>query len=203
MTHIKFTPWTGAQYESGLHGNKILILGESPYRPEDVENDINDSSLTSHRIQTQIDGDCSYKFWTNIAIALLNRKPTLADKKAFWHSVAYYNYVQESVGNGPRIPPSKDAWKRGEEAFLEVLSELKPSLVIVLGYRLWARLPALGRLAGAMIDSAPVPDTWIYPYPGGSCLAFNIRHPSSGFSGWNWHPHIMKACRQAHSRATV
>lgn len=43
-----------------------------------------------------------------------------------------------------------------------------------------------------------MPQTWRYRLPkGGTCLAYGIRHPSSGFTGSKWQPHILEAIHRA------
>lgn len=193
MTSIFFQPWRGDCYGNGFLGKRALVLGESHY-DWDKEEPIDKMPLLTQRcIQEQIDGLWSKPFWTNIAATFLGHLPELSEKKAFWNSVAFYNYVQSSAGYGPRKRPTPQQWQDAWVPFTEVLGELKPEVVIVLGYRLWENLPSHGS-AGPRIEKAPrQKDTWRYAYAGGSCLAYGIRHPSAGFSSSLWHPHVLSA----------
>jgi len=199
VSSIRFLPWKGGRYESSpLFGRKVLVLGESHYQ-WDKEKPIDEwDNLTIECIREQISGEATFAFWTNIAVAFLNRRPTLAEKESFWHSVAFYNYIQFSVGLGPRVPPTREMWRDSEPGFVQVLNNLKPDVIVVLGYALWKNLPELGGKVGPIIAGADQPDTWRYPYEGRSALAYAILHPSSGgFSGYYWHPYVMRAIELA------
>lgn len=188
LNHAYFSPWVGANYS--LQTSRVMILGESTFRSDARPN------YTIDCIQEIIADQGRYRFWTNIAIALLGRKPSRDETRNLWHSVAFHNYVQESVGDGPRIAPTDEMWKRDANllAFREIVAVLKPKCVIVLGKRLWRRLPPTGSTGGPTIVGAPQPDTRIYSLDDGHrFLAYGIAHPSSGFSGWLWHPFVVKA----------
>lgn len=201
MKHVKFLPWVGKNYGRGFNGLRTLVLGESHYESANNPDISNSRSETVSCIEEQVSGDWTYAFWTKTASALLGRKPTLDDKKQFWHSVAYYNYVQESAGSGPRIMPAQKSWHMSELPFKEVLQELKPDFIVALGYRLWDMLPDLNGHEGPRIESAPQPRTWIYPHTNGCAFLFNIKHPSSGFSPTHWHDLILIA--QENARAML
>lgn len=208
MTKIVFEPWCGCRYTDAPFGKRVLILGESHYDP-DAETPIDQMPTSQKRlftqrcIQDQIEGAQRKRFWTNIAATFLNHLPTLADKKVFWHSVAFYNYVQSSAGLRPRMRPTKEQWRAAQAPFVEVLERWKPEVIIVLGFQTWDRLPEqlpdlnlYGRDAKQRIDDSRERDidTWRYNYSDGSCLAYRIRHPSSGaFSSEEWSPRVRRA----------
>lgn len=191
MSAVFFKPWLGQNYSERISDKRVLILGESHYEwstSGDLQPD-----LTQICIKEQLDGSWTKAFWTNIVIAFTGNTPRLEDKKRFWHSVAFYNYVQESVGFGPRVRPSAEMWKRSEAPFVKVLENLKPDAMIVLGYKLWDNLPPLNGEQGPLVPKAPPKhnDTWWFSTASSSrCLAFAIRHPSAGFNGRDWYPRI-------------
>lgn len=198
MTKPYFKPWIGDNYWSGRRfGKRVLVLGESHYGWDLPPN------WTIQCIKEQISGEGTYKFWTDIAIAFLNEHPSVEDKKAFWHSVAFYNYIQESVGDGPGIRPTEEMWENAREPFNEVLSKLCPQFIAVLGHELWDALPADGsegpRARGARGHNEPL---WRYPHPEGEAWAFRLMHPSArkGFSAWEWHDPLMQALERAPGR---
>lgn len=198
MKNVRFLPWVGKNYQAGLNGLRTLVLGESHYHGG-VNPEINSRpNFTIECIQEQVDGEFTFAFWTKIATTMIGRKPTLEDKQQFWNSVAFYNYVQDSVGSGPRIAPQSESWEKSEVPFEEVLENLKPHFIVALGYRMWDRLPNLNGRDGPKIESAPPSSgTWIYPHSGGCAMLFNIQHPSSGFSCLAWHKHILAAQEKA------
>ena len=201
MSAVFFNPWKGDHYASSpVFGKKILVLGESHYQ-WDNNKPLVPESTRDFIIKGEIEGRWRKQFWTNIAVAFLNKRPTPEEKKDFWHSVSFYNYIQEIVGSGPRVRPSEKMWKTSEPGFIEVLDLLTPNALIVLGYELWKNLPCLNRKPGPTICGAKQPKTWYYPLTGGgSCLAYGIRHPSAGFSGKYWHPYVKQVIALAQPR---
>lgn len=199
MSAIKFRPWRGARYAEGFLGRRVLILGESHYH--DLGDRIDDNpDITRQVVELQFDGSgTTYSFFTHIAKTFVGPDLYLdaAAKAAFWNQVAFYNYVQQSVGVGARVRPTDALWASGEAPFFEVLDELKPEVIVALGYELWNNLPNTGRTGPQLADQVR-PRTWIYPHAGGSSLAYGVIHPSSGgYSSTEWHPRIMEVLRLA------
>jgi hypothetical protein len=174
IPEVKFFPWVGDNYKAGYRNKRLLILGESMYeRPEyTMENDL--SSLL-------IKGDKKFRFYNKIYHSISDG--IMEDFKAFWNSVAFYNYIQEIVGTGPRQRPSPEMWKNSEGTFRLVLGVLKPDCVLVLGRALWWNLYDLKLIVD---DSAKKGSSYLLPDSariGAAC----IRHPSSwGFKPAAW-----------------
>ena len=61
---------------------------------------------------------------------------TKDEKAEFWNKVAFYNYIQEVVGEEPRDRPTDAMWERAEQPFLQVVKSLSPDIVVVLGAHL-------------------------------------------------------------------
>ena len=206
MKHIHFKPWVGANYQDGgRFGKRILVLGESHYQwdkniPLDRE-----PNLTRDCVISQISDPGKYEkeslaFWTKIVIAFLNRSPSDEDKHEFWHSVAFFNTIQESVGFGARVRPTDLMWKNGCLAFGEVVSKYCPEFIAVLGYEHWSNLPEFESGTGPTITGGDgnKEQTGYYDHRRGRALAFRLMHPSSGrFSSWNWHSPLMRALRSS------
>lgn len=197
MKNVKFLPWVGQNYASGFNSQRTLILGESHYQ-WDCEQNINDwRTITQVLVQEQCDGAYTKAFWTKIAISFLGHRPTLLEKREFWSSVAFYNFVQESAGDGPRIAPAKDSWASSEDAFTQVLQALEPKFVLILGDRLSGNLSRFLKRRGKDIEGAERVATFRIPIgQDSSCLAYPIKHPSTGFDGRTWAPHITTAMKQ-------
>lgn len=200
MKNVKFLPWVGRNYQAGFMGFRTMILGESHYESKNNPDISKSFNETIESVEEQASGDWSKAFWTKTAAAMIGKKPNKDSKRGFWDSVAFYNYVQEPAGGGPRICPANQSWEISATPFQEVLDEIKPEFIIALGYRLWGRLPDLKGQAGPEISRAPQPKTWIYPHTGGSAYVFNIQHPSSGFSPMFWHELICLAREKIKSR---
>jgi len=194
MSHILFNPWVGDRYHCAPLGKKVLILGESIYRWKSKSDIDTDKDVVINIITEQIDGYYKTKaFWTKIAMMFLNKKPTLEEKQKFWHSVAFHEYVQRTIGDKARMRPDEDQWTSGAVAFQEVLDSLQPEILVILGYSLWDHTPAA--VAGPTLSYSKDAGTVIYKHIGGSCLAINVKHPSSGFNGRMWHPLIAEAMK--------
>lgn len=188
--NVYFRPWVGKNYHSGgIFGTRVLALGESHY--EWKPNALNENT-TLDLIQEQANGEDPYPFWTKIAIAFLNRKPSKSDKYEFWHSVMFYNYIQCSVGNGPRIRPKREMWDKSENAFREILLVHQPRCIIVLGERLWNNLPDFGKQGPDVTVDGARRETYLYPTDKEKfALASPTKHPSSpGYSAWEWYPWV-------------
>ena len=218
---VYFRPWVGENYESGgMFSKRILVLGESHYQLDEkipLEKDLTIRCVEQQAMeQISDEGKSPLKpqkklpFWTKIAIAFLNPPsdavPSLSEKRKFWQSVIFYNFIQESVGlkepNEPSPRPTKEMAKRSIPAFEEVLREHCPQFIAVFGCELWWKMLETWDEKGPVI--ADIPDnqsgeTELYAHPKGKALAFRLRHPSApqGFNGREWHPSLMKALSHA------
>lgn len=171
-----FDPWIGSKYRSeGLHGVRVLVLGESHYGEAGKER----SNFTTDVVRELGQTD-RHRFFTNIQKVLLGMGPGWVsdeERANFWEHVAFYNYVQQFVGDTARVRPSNDLWDQGAAPFLMTLEELKPQVLVVLGVALEARLPSLPE----------------------SLTVCRLPHPSSfGFSVAEWRPAV-QAALAAHS----
>ncbi len=204
MSNIYFRPWVGDNYQesAGVFGKRILALGESHYvdssnPPEQLP------ELTIEAIKWQISGEKSYAFFTKITNIFLGKEGTRTpeDKETFWHSVAFANFIQERVGGGPRERPSEEMWDKGRQAFPEMLSELRPHLVVVFGFELWNNLPASEHKGPDIVDvQSDSKTTRFYSHPAGKALAFRMKHPSGqGYVHSDWGPGLKEAIAKAPS----
>ncbi|MCY3737405.1 MAG: hypothetical protein OXG13_13440 [Gemmatimonadaceae bacterium] len=202
MERVYFKPWIGENYWSGRRfGKRVLVLGESHYE-WDKEMCGLPPDFTIQCIEDQVLG-YTKRFWTEIVIAFLNKRPSVEDKREFWHSCAFYNYIQESVGFGPRVRPTREMWERAVNPFNAVLAELRPDFIAVLGYELWDNLPEDGS-PEPTVGGADGSDVHIFRYPHseGDAWAFRMKHPSGrGFSARSWHRPLMHALERAPQRS--
>ncbi|MFX0195963.1 MAG: hypothetical protein ACFFCW_07560 [Candidatus Hodarchaeota archaeon] len=186
---VYFKPWVGKAYHSGgIIGTRVLVLGESHYQ---WTSKAPDGNSTREIVQEITKSEYRKQFWTNIVIAFLNRMPSKSDMYEFWHSVVFYNYIQSNVGYGPRIRPTPQMWEESVDPFQEVLQVHKPHCIVVLGETLWNHLPMFGMQGPDLTVKGLQRDTWLYPVEDTHyALAGRIKHPSAGFSGWQWHPWV-------------
>ncbi len=131
---VKFQPWVGNNYEN--ENLKILVLGESHYGNAEE----NKETFTQDVIKSwALREEGSIKFFTTIAKILSDKTEVyLSDDNAkeFWHKVAFYNYVQDFVGEEARMRPTELMWEEAKLPFIQVVNKLKPNIVVVLGSHL-------------------------------------------------------------------
>lgn len=158
MKNVNFKPFVGEYY--GLSYPKILILGESHYN-EGYSDDESDYTIAVIKSLGQRINGKRHRFFTTIAKVLTGKLDTYLDApsaKAFWDTVAFYNYVQEFVGTRARQRPTVEMFQESKEAFLQVLEMIKPTIVIVVGVALKRHLDWLEVDFG---DAKPC--YWVHP----------------------------------------
>ena len=168
-----FKPWVGNKYWSdGLKGVRVLILGESHYGDEGTHNPDFTKEVVKEWGQEKRN-----RFFTVVQKLVLGQGagPVSDEQRSdFWEHVAFYNFVQSLVGTGPRERPTQEMWAAAKAPFLSTVSELKPQVLVVLGFELADNLPVL-------------------PSEVRVCT---VQHPSSnGFSYEQWQPEILAALR--------
>lgn len=140
MSKVRFQPYVGERFNDSCYGIRLLVLGESHYH-----DDANPNSSFTYDVVQQNAFQAGNAFFTKVTKLLRGNDAALSeeDRIETWKHVAFYNYIQEIVGNAPRIPPTKEMWKAANEPFVEVVSRLKPDVILVLGIKLWSQIPDL------------------------------------------------------------
>lgn len=185
----RFKPWVGENYRGGFAGKRVLVLGESHYFA-----DVKDAreNVTAEIIADLYDPDSPHEpyknTYTKFVKAMTGKSElTAEDKRSFWNSVAFYNFVQFPI-SGARIAPSASEFADSAQPFFQVLEQLKPEIVIVWGSRLYNNLPH----GGSQGDSVQAPDgQWIeiwnyFLNDGGKVLILPVTHPSAAFTPEYW-----------------
>lgn len=202
MKNINFKPWVGKNYQStGYHGKRILVLGESHYCQKELSEGgrcypfckrelMNDAcfSQTHDVVDEAVYGYSGQRYLQAFVCferAVTGRVLTNEERKEFWESVMFYNYIQYAQ-SGPRMAPQSEHWAKSEKAFVELLETYKPDYIIVWGVRLYDGLPSLdGKATKHYLDNNHTFDTWHYTINGNDIPALKIHHPSSP-SGRRW-----------------
>lgn len=173
---VRFLPWIGENYENGISydengiiqygtpenkGKKILVLGESHYCAD--EKDATDD-LTRSVIKDFIDPDSVFEpyknTYTKFERALAGRTLVKEEQKSLWEHIVFYNYVQRPL-SAARISPTEDDFEISENPFWEILSILKPDLIIVWGNRLYYKLPQQGYQGEDIEINDDFVETWV------------------------------------------
>jgi hypothetical protein len=136
-----FEPWVGGNYRTtGLDGLRVMVLGESHYGAPDTE-----KPSTTQDVVRKWGQSRRHRFFTLTQKVITGTDAGLsrADRRAFWEQVAFYNFIQRFVGDGPRVRPTQALWDDAAGPLLAVIEELKPHVLVVFGRALDAHLPPL------------------------------------------------------------
>lgn len=203
MKNVFFKPWVGRNYETGgIFGKKILVLGEAHLCDGcndcgRVENAEECADFTSAKcIDFLLEGFTAP--WTGtfrkFERSLVNRETDLDASREIWNSLAFYNYVQKAMDSSRKSPEWVD-FRNSEDAFFEVIDELKPDLIIVWGVRrMYANLPGGDRWREGdklTIENHDVKNGYYRLADGSEARTIWVYHPSSGYS-WDWWHSVIK-----------
>lgn len=195
-----FLPWIGDRYDDGgLDGLRVLVLGESHY--DWGLDPSKERQATRFVMASEISGSTYHEFFSRVGHTLFGRAmpQTRAELSVLWNRVAFYNYVQEYVGNGPQQRPSKEAWIRAESPLRVVLNALQPDFVLSCGRELYDHLkgipgltqaPEFGRDQSTRSREIACGERW--------AVIGLINHPAShGFSPAAWRPRVLEYLARA------
>lgn len=187
-------PWVGPNFDSPsnfVNGLRILVVGESHYGTgAKVGTAVPD--LTNEVVTKYQSGEWSIPLLTK-TISVITGRP--ASEMGYrwvreaWNDLAFYNYIPVLVAEGPRAFESS-LWSLGGAEFESVLADLKPDMIIALGYRLWDN--ALHRHSAKDSDASTAHSSAI------KCgereiPTLRIMHPSApGFSGVRLHAQFLE-----------
>jgi len=159
MKDVMFHPYVGDKFYDSHYGVRVMVLGESHYGDsQDSASDFTQHVVKEHALKAGL------HFFSKLTNILRGNTEYPSDEERYetWRHVAFYNYIQVFVGEGARIAPTSEMWSAAYQPFLEVVRQLEPDVILVLGSRLWNRMP----------DLPP-------EYPVEWC---SIRHPSSSMA---------------------
>lgn len=183
MGAIKFLPYVGSQYECSRWGCRVMVLAESlEGQPEE-----GDVEFTREVMRHLFDGSVAFDYWMRMFIkfasALSGERESRDTCERVWDELLFYSYAQ-SLEPGPRAALTEEQLGDAKEAFMEVLRQWCPEVVLVWGTRLYGNLPTEGRKGTPCMGI----ETWVYePAPGYSVRVLAVQHPASAFSTEKWH----------------
>lgn len=182
---VKVHPWIGSNYEVPKHfPRKTLILGESNFtKPElfgeSLVQDCVRGDISDYSNGRDTTGFC--RFSTKIRRILFGGGEVI-EPSDLWGDVAFYNFVQFLVGGESRIRPTQEMWRNSIPAFSEIISNLNPLQILVLGKANWSNL--LTHIEHVRIDEYMAK----LKVDGIQITAVYINHPSSSLSYSKWQP---------------
>ncbi|WP_312731617.1 hypothetical protein [Atlantibacter hermannii] len=140
MKNVIFQPYIGDKYYDSRYGVRVLVLGESHYGDkQDSASDFTQHVVKTHALKAGL------PFFSKLTNVLRGKTdyPSEQERNETWRHVAFYNYIQEFVGEEARTAPTTDMWTSAQLPFIEVVRQLEPDVILVLGSRLWNRMPEL------------------------------------------------------------
>jgi hypothetical protein len=204
MSKVFFKPWIGKNYLThGYNGIKIFLLGESHYCGDCLApcpdyfsekcknktiNIVEDFLNYKKGIVDHKSYMATYTRFTDIFIGKKISNNELID---FWNSIVFYCYVQIAMDT-PRQEPSMEDFETGDEAFVEVMRELQPDVIIVWGNRFWEKRPeSFSKGNKDFLDRQGRPLNY-YSCNGKKIPAMGIYHPSSRYFTYEDSPKFME-----------
>jgi hypothetical protein len=169
---IEHKPWRGLNYESGINGQRVAIVGHSHHSNEnDTEN------LTLDVISDIVSKQQSYKFFDQIRDYF-----GFQDSADFWKRVMFFNYLPDSVGTDDERYKfgTEEQFERGKERFWRILMDYRPQKVFVFSRTVWPKMKPL-REEEATDSSGEIKGdgfAWgTYDVDGRIVMVFNLQHP--------------------------
>jgi hypothetical protein len=138
MEQAKPILWEGASYKSdGFRGKRLLILGESAYGSRTWTQDEQNGFILANLTGTE-----SHSFYTKVyhSFSDVPKRVSMKQFREFWDSIAFYNYIQETVGPRPKYRPEIEMWVRWKEPCVAIIGSISPNRILVLGRQLWRTL---------------------------------------------------------------
>lgn len=193
---LGFIPFVGPEYEAGIDGSRVLLLGESHYREDGAENSpeitrpFTNETFGDRILPARNSGDG--RFFAPIDRILTgSASPSPAEAADAWKRIAFSNLVQEFAGERAGERPSSRQFKEGSVRILKAFEILRPDVILVLGREAWTRFDAgfhRAELASFVAEVGPryhrEREVWELRYQGGVALMTWIYHPSYNIDGW-------------------
>ena len=137
---VGFHPWIGERYcANDRFGVRLLVLGESHYGQKGNETPDMTKEVVEWHTQRARTGDGErLRFFTVVANILRGQRGWIGDSDLaeVFQEIAFYNFVQTFVGDGPRGDPTFRQWVDAQTPLKTVLDALRPDAVLVLGLEL-------------------------------------------------------------------
>ena len=197
---IYLQPWIGADYEYGINGHKVLVLGASHYaQSEEWNPEFTIQMVRDYYLNMEVEREPWMRTYTKFERALAGYEVPITERNALWDKFMFWNFIQEPMNGPNKSQPSDDAIYRGQDAFLEILSTYQPDRIIVWGDGLYGWLPDRGQQGDTIKLQEPWKDgkfyeieTWEYPLPNGLvCKVLPITHPARDFA-WDYYHLFIK-----------
>jgi len=151
------------------------------------------SEFTAQLIRRIRAGTSHERFFTKAAelVGPLLRPPAQSSAD-FWDSVAFANYIPETVGQGVHDAPTDDMWHRARVGFVEILNVLAPTHVLSLGKEQWNAIAFPPDWTSTELAQTDAGEIRLWQSGDRTIVATPIDHPTAsfGFSPGSWTEHL-------------
>lgn len=192
-SNITFKPWIGKNYgeDTSIFNKRTLILGGSHYLEDTTPNE-DISEFTNEIIDLYFNPSEKGKWkktFSTFINSIFNKNADPQERRAFFDSIIFYNYLQEGAGDSPyNAGKSNYGADRHFNAFKEILNAHKPETIIAWGDLVWNALPndwgfgEADKGKGILISGKEFLTYYNYPYQDTKILLIGTHHPSIGYS---------------------
>lgn len=197
-----FDPWVGTAYGGGIFDRKVMIVGASHYcgagcrdcGDPNVHSDCR--GFTRRVVRDYLDdaysGDSDWKrTFSAFVNSVFGREASANERESFFDSIVFTNYLQRAEGRD--ADEKHDEWFNGGQhlrAFLSLVDEYRPDVVVVWGSRVWNAIP--WDLGDGEADRV-TDDIYRFRRGGRGFLLVKLHHPSQGYPFAASHAILQKA----------
>jgi hypothetical protein len=200
---VRFHPFVGEAYGSApFYSGRLLIVGESHH--DDWDSPPTESDWTIEAVRQGMEEGGRSRLWDQVPQAVTGEGHSVRTMRDFWNSVAFYNYVQRAMlwkgktGAIRESPPMSEAI-RYQGAYLEVLRDLNPTLVLAFSSTLWDAFPTPTAETYTVGDDT-VEVAWDPTTGTATCPRIRLTHPTywryEGGATLARHPRIAYALKR-------
>lgn len=131
-------PWIGDRYAT----DRLLVLGESAYNEADPSKPVLPQDSVSG-VLNRLDGKGPAQKWhrhfkrTFHSVEGPEAIWSFQTANRFFNEIAYTNYIQTSVGPAACYRPRPEQWVEARRPFRELLENLRPQYLLILGFSVW------------------------------------------------------------------
>jgi len=199
QSFVRILPWLGENYHNGggVFRQRTLILGGSQYSPDSEDFHTEEGRIKWQGFTQEVvhyyfdpnDKGAWKKTYTSFINSVYGGQSNDEQRGRFFDAIIFYNYLQEIAGATASEAVNYD-YKAPQHfaAFLEILNEYQPDVVISWGTKVWDALPNEWGYGAAltsdpiMIEGRNTGCVYSYPFQGRTIRLVGVRHPSIGYS---------------------
>lgn len=175
MSDVFFDPWVGKDYQKGINGIRLMVMGHVHVcggcnRCGIVSEREECAYFTQRTIRNYIPWrktgripSPGYEGWLNTYLnfvkSFFGYTPQIeTEEYEFWNKVLFYNYLQISVLEYDSPAPA-EAYYNAQKPFIEIINKYEPNLIIAWGKGAYDKTPSYNgkELAPLIKDNLKAP----------------------------------------------